>query len=405
MERSDRRKFLKMSGAAITTVSIAGCAGGDGGDDGDSGDGGDSGDSDSSGGTTTTGDSGGSSNSLDKVGMTAYVRGGSWITAYIEAAEFYAQDQGIELDVRPNQQSAQKQVSDIREFANGDHDAILVGVWQTGAAEGAINEAIEGGTPVFATNADTSSSEIPMYVGFSNYDGGASSAEEMLNALEQQYPDKDTWRVLNVRGVQGNQSANQRSQGFLDVMAENDRVEVVTTLNGEYARDVAQSTVQEWIQANGRVDGVYSGNLSMGLGVVQALRNLDMLVPRGEDGHICLTQMDGSPEVNPLVGDGMIDAAVDQPNYFYNPIAMHYMQEYVESGMDDSVIPEVGAEVTADDLSIESGQHKGVEMWTEPIWDPGIVREQNDHPWFRTNSVVITQDNFDQPFLWGNVWG
>jgi ribose transport system substrate-binding protein len=337
--------------------------------------------------------------------MTAYVRGGSWITAYIEAAEFYAQDQGIELDVRPNQQSAQKQVSDIREFANGDHDAILVGVWQTGAAEGAINEAIEGGTPVFATNADTSSSEIPMYVGFSNYDGGASSAEEMLNALEQQYPDKDTWRVLNVRGVQGNQSANQRSQGFLDVMAENDRVEVVTTLNGEYARDVAQSTVQEWIQANGRVDGVYSGNLSMGLGVVQALRNLDMLVPRGEDGHICLTQMDGSPEVNPLVGDGMIDAAVDQPNYFYNPIAMHYMQEYVESGMDDSVIPEVGTEVTADDLSIESGQHKGVEMWSEPIWDPGIVREQNDHPWFRTNSVVITQDNFDQPFLWGNVWG
>ena len=404
MERSDRRKFLKMSGAAITTVSIAGCAGGDGGDDGDSGDGGDSGDTDSSGGTTTTGDSGGS-NSLDKVGMTAYVRGGSWITAYIEAAEFYAQDQGIELDVRPNQQSAQKQVSDIREFANGDHDAILVGVWQTGAAEGAINEAIEGGTPVFATNADTSSSEIPMYVGFSNYDGGASSAEEMLNALEQQYPDKDTWRVLNVRGVQGNQSANQRSQGFLDVMADNDRVEVVTTLNGEYARDVAQSTVQEWIQANGRVDGVYSGNLSMGLGVVQALRNLDMLVPRGEDGHVCLTQMDGSPEVNPLVGDGMIDAAVDQPNYFYNPIAMHYMQEYVESGMDDSVIPEVGAEVTADDLSIESGQHKGVEMWTEPIWDPGIVREQNDHPWFRTNSVVITQDNFDQPFLWGNVWG
>ena len=401
MERSDRRKFLKMSGAAITTVSIAGCAGGDG----DSGDGGDSGDTDSSGGTTTTGDSGGSSNSLDKVGMTAYVRGGSWITAYIEAAEFYAQDQGIELDVRPNQQSAQKQVSDIREFANGDHDAILVGVWQTGAAEGAINEAIEGGTPVFATNADTSSSEIPMYVGFSNYDGGASSAEEMLNALEQQYPDKDTWRVLNVRGVQGNQSANQRSQGFLDVMADNDRVEVVTTLNGEYARDVAQSTVQEWIQANGRVDGVYSGNLSMGLGVVQALRNLDMLVPRGEDGHVCLTQMDGSPEVNPLVGDGMIDAAVDQPNYFYNPIAMHYMQEYVESGMDDSVIPEVGAEVTADDLSIESGQHKGVEMWTEPIWDPGIVREQNDHPWFRTNSVVITQDNFDQPFLWGNVWG
>ena len=415
MRGSDRRKFLKATGAAITTVSLAGCGGdggggGDGGDsgggDGGSGDGETAGDgSGGDGGSTGDGSGDGGGNSLDKIGMTAYVRGGSWITAYIEAARFYAEDQGIELDVRPNQQSAQKQVSDIREFANSDHDAILVGVWQTGAAEGAINQAIQGGTPVFATNADTSSSEIPLYVGFSNYDGGASSAEQMLNALEQQYPDKDTWRVLNVRGVQGNQSANQRSQGFLDVMAEQDRVEVVQTLNGEYARDVAQSTTQEWIQANGRVDGIYSGNLSMGLGVVGALRNLDMLASRGEEGHICLTQMDGSPEVNPLVGDGTIDAAVDQPNYFYNPIAMYYMREYVESGMDDSVIPEVGSEVTSDQLSIEPGQHKGVELWTEPIWEPGIMREQNGHPWFRTNSVVITQENYDQPFLWGNVWG
>lgn len=378
MRHSDRRGFIKATGAAIATAGLAGCTG-DGG--------------------------GGGGNSLDKVGMTAYVRGGSWITAYIEAARFYAEDQGIELDVRPNQQSAQKQVSDIRDFTNGDHDAILVGVWSTGSAEGAINSAMEAGTPVFATNADTSSSEIPLYVGFSNYDGGASSAEQMLSNLEEEKPDKDTWRVLNVRGIQGNQSANQRSQGFLDVMAEQDRVEVVQTLNGEYARDVAQQTVQEWINSNGAVDGIYSGNLSMGLGVVQALRNLDLLVPKGEDDHIVLTQMDGSPEVNPLVGEGMIDAAVDQPNYFYNPIAMHYMQEYVEAGNDQSVIPEVGSEVTADNLTIEPGQHKGVEMWSEPIWDPGVMREQNGHPWFRTNSVVITQDNFDQPFLWGNVWG
>ncbi|WP_324760735.1 sugar ABC transporter substrate-binding protein [Haloarcula sp. GH36] len=399
MRGSDRRKFLKATGAAITTISLAGC-GGNGGGDGGSGDGG-SGD----GGSTGDGGSGGGGNSLDKIGMSAYVRGGSWITAYIEAAEFYAEDQGIELDVRPNQQSAQKQVSDIREFANSDHDAILVGVWQTGAAEGAINQAIQGGTPVFATNADTSSSEIPLYVGFSNYDGGASSGEEMVTALDEQYPDKDSYRVLNIRGPQGNQSANQRSQGFLDVIAEQDNIEVAQTLNGEFARDVAQSTVQEYIQANGRVDGIYSGNLSMGLGVVGALRNLDMLVPRGEDGHVCLTQMDGSPEVNPLVGEGMIDAAVDQPNYFYNPIAMYYMREYVESGMDESVIPEVGSEVTADQLTIESGQHKGVEMWSEPIWDPGVMREQNGHPWFRTNSIVITEENFDQPFLWGNVWG
>jgi ribose transport system substrate-binding protein len=373
----NRRDLLRTTGAAIATTSLAGCGGLGGGGD----------------------------NSLDKIGMSAYVRGGSWITAYIEAAEFYAEQLGVEIEVRPNQQSAQKQVEDIRDFTNGNADAILAGVWSTGAAEGAVNQAIDQGTPVFATNADTSSEEIPLYVGFSNYDGGASSGEEMVSALDEQYPDVDTYQVLNVRGPQGNQSANQRSQGFVDVIDEQDNIEILETINGEFARDQAQQNVQEYINANGEPHGIYSANLSMGLGVVQALDNLNLLVPRGEDNHVVLTQMDGSPEVNPLVGEGMIDAAVDQPNYFYNPVAMQYIQEYVEAGNDQSVIPDVGDEVTSDDLTIESGEYKGVEMWSESIWEPGEMREQNGHPWFRTNSIVITEENFDQPFLWGNVWG
>lgn len=375
---SNRRDFLKVAGGSAVLTGLSGCVGDVGG--------------------------GGGDESLDQVGMTAYVRGGSWITAYIEAAEFYAEDQGIDLEVRPNQQSAQKQVQDIRDFANQGYDGILVGVWQTGAAESAINSAIDQGVPVFATNADTSSEEIPLYVGFSNYDGGATSAEEMVTALEEARPNKDQWNVLDIRGPQGNQSANQRSQGFLDVMADQERVNVTDTLNGEFAQDQAQSIVQEYINATGVPDGIYSGNLSMGLGVVQALQNLDLMVPKGEEGHIVLTQMDGSPQVNPLVGDGLIDAAVDQPNYFYNPLALYFMREYVESGQSDDSIPEVGSEVSADQVDIESAQHKGVNMWSEPIWAPSNMDEQNGHPWLKTNITVITQENYDAPYLWGNIW-
>jgi ribose transport system substrate-binding protein len=109
--------------------------------------------------------------------------------------------------------------------------------------------------------------------------------------------------------------------------------------------------------------------------------------------------------VNPLVGEGIIDAAVDQPNYFYNPIAMFFAKQFVEAGQDPSVIPEVGTEVSPDQVGIEPAMHKGVELWSESIWAPGEMRELNGHPWFRTNSIVITDENFDEPFLWGNVWG
>ncbi|WP_265110736.1 sugar ABC transporter substrate-binding protein [Halosolutus halophilus] len=374
MTYPDRRQFLKRASATAVVGMVAGCTGAGGGD-----------------------------SEFNQIGLSAYVRGGSWITAYIEAAEFYAEQIGVDLDVRPNEQSAQQQVSDIRDMANQGYDGIIVGVWDTGAAEGAINNAIDDGIPVIATNADTSSSEIPLYVGFSNYAGGEACAQEMIASLEEQRGDQDEWTVLDVRGPQGNQSANQRSQGFLDVMEEDDRVVVSDVLNGKFARDTAQEVTQEWINANDEVDGIYSGNLSMGLGVVRALENLGLDAPKGEDDHIILTQMDGSGEVNELIGDGVIDAAADQPNYFYNPIAIEYLRMYHEDGSD--AIPEVGSTVESGDLDIQTGDYKDVELWSEDIWAPAEIDEQNGHPWFKTNNIIITEENADQPYLWGNVWG
>ncbi|WP_423747424.1 sugar ABC transporter substrate-binding protein (plasmid) [Haladaptatus sp. SPP-AMP-3] len=373
-----RRKYLKAVGAGVA-VGLAGCTG-----------------------------SRSRQNNLKKLGFTSYVRGGSWITAYVEAARFYCQDNNINLDVRPNRQSASKQITDIRDFANKGYDGIIVGVWSTGAAKSAIDYAMRKGVPVMATNADTASSKIPLYVGFSNYAGGRKSGEQMVKALKQEKSGKNEWHVLNIRGAQGNQSANQRSQGFIDVMKKQDKVVIDRTINGDYAQDTAQNKVQQYINANGKPDGIYSGNLSMGLGVVGALRNLNALYKKGNDKHIVLTQMDGSPQVNPLVKKGFIDAAVDQPNYFYNPIAIKYMGEYVSAGGVDgdgqSAIPNVGSTVKEGGFNINAHQHKGVNLWSKQIWSPAPIKEQNGHPWFQTNSIVITQQNAGKPYLWGNIW-
>lgn len=32
------------------------------------------------------------------------------------------------------------------------------------------------------------------------------------------------------------------------------------------------------------------------------------------------------------------------------------------------------------------------------------MEEQNGHPWLKTNTIVITQENYDAPYLWGNIW-
>lgn len=373
-----RRRYLAGSGA-VSLTALAGCS------------------------DFFSTSSGPKSSELNKLGISMYVRGGSWITAFKEAAQFYCKDQGIEVDIVPNQQSAEKQASDIRQFANQDYDGIIASVWSTGAIKSAIDFAEKQGVPVFTANADTASSKAKLYVGFSNTAGGQKSGEQMIKALKEQRGDKDKWRVLNVRGPQGNQSANQRSQGFLDAVKKNDKVEVADTINAEFAQDKAKSKVSQWLNSNGDVDGIYSANLSMGLGVKTAVEQVGKLKKKGEEGHIVLTQMDGSPQVNPLVKKGYIDAAVDQPNYFYMPIAIEYMRQYIENG--DDALPKVGNQVSKSDLSIKPHQHKGVKLWKKAIWSPAKIKTQNDHPWFQTNSIVITQENADKPYLWGNIWG
>jgi ribose transport system substrate-binding protein len=366
-----------------------------------------------------------------QVGFSTYFRGGAWITAFIEATRFYAQDQNIEFEEFGNQESAQKQISDIREMVNQGYDAILVNVWASEAVNSAIEYADEQGVPVFTANVDATTSAVKLYTAFSNTEAAATAAEQMIAECEEEQPQltgSDAYQILEVKGAPEQQITRQRSEPFVEKIEETDGFEIVDTVLGKFTRSDAQQAVSQWINANGPPDAIYSANLSMGLGVNTALKSRDYAKQRGQDGHIVQVQLDAGPEVITAINNGFIDAAIDQPNYFYGPITLKYMQDYV-TGDGEAELPEVGTQVVAsggrqttptnetnatttaaeggntETLTIESAQHKGVEMWSEPIWAPAQVVEKDGHRQFRTNSVTVTEENASEPYLWGNIWG
>jgi ribose transport system substrate-binding protein len=398
-----RRRVLELTGATGVT-GLAGCSGDGGSSDGGDGgsDGGDGTDGGSDGGDTST--DGSTTPSPVEMGFSTYFRGGAWITAFLEATEFYAQDQNFDYNEFGNQESAQQQVSDIRQMANQGYDGILVNTWDSEAVNPAIEDAVDQDVPVFTANVDATTDAVTMYVAFSNEAAAETAADQTLTELEEEKPDQDSYEILEVFGAPAQQIAQQRSQGFVETIESTDGATIVDTVQGDFTREGAQSAVSEWVNANGTPDAIYSSNLSMGLGVVTALDNQDALTQRGEDDHVVLVQLDAGPEVISNIDDGYVDAAIDQPNYFYGPIALEYMQRYVNGDGEDE-IPEVGTTVTEDDLTIEPGQHKDVELWSEPIWAPAEIVEKDGHVQFQTSSAVVTEENADAPYLWGNIWG
>ncbi|MFC6864281.1 hypothetical protein ACFQGE_12540, partial [Halomicroarcula sp. GCM10025817] len=101
---STRRRILKATGAAglAGLTGLAGCSSngdGGGGSDGSGGDGGaDGGSGGGGGGQSDSGGGDDETNSALSMGFSTYFRGGAWITAFLEATEFYAKDQNFDYN-------------------------------------------------------------------------------------------------------------------------------------------------------------------------------------------------------------------------------------------------------------------------------------------------------------------
>lgn len=394
----NRRRFIE---ASITAgiIGTAGCLGQEDDDGTPSGT-----DPGTSSGSDQSPTGSGPSGSLEEVGVSSYVTGGSWITAFWEAGELYAQENDIEWNLTSNTEDVETLISSIRQFTNQEYDGILAAIWDPSAANDAIKEATEADIPVFTADGDATSEHVKMNVAFGNENAGRVCGEEHVAAVREANPDQDSYRVLNFRGpLGGGTVASMRNDGFEAVIEEQDDFEIVQTINAEHERSTAKQRAQEWLNANDPPDSIQSTNLSMGLGVQGALSELDLQYAKGHEDHIVQTQVDAGPEVNGLIEDGYVDVAIDQPNYFYMPIALHYMQQWYDEG--DDAIPEIGTEITADDLDIPSTEFEGVDLWSEPIWAPAQIVEQNGHPKFETQGVVVTEDNVNESYHWGNIWG
>lgn len=337
-----------------------------------------------------------------RIGISQHLVGGAWVTAFHEAGEWYADAKDLSVNIRIHDEDTAEQIEHIRQFVAEDFDGIVAAPFDE-AVDSAIEDADEAGIPVFTANDPGTTDAIKSYTGFDNYLAGQQCAELMLEAFSAEYEDRTPYEIVHVRGP-FTQASNARTDGFLEYIEETEDASVVTQLESDWSEADAQSTLLDWLSANDQPDGIYSSNMTSGLGTHAALERLDLASPYGEDDHVVLTQPDGGPQVHPLIADRHIYAAVDQPNYYYIPLAIEQLLAYFEGG--DEALPEPGTEVDETDLEVESAHIEEIdqELWTDPIWAPAAVEERNGHPHVLTDNTVITEENVDDPALWGNIW-
>jgi ribose transport system substrate-binding protein len=396
-----RRNILKGVGAA-TSIGVAGCLG-------QSGDG-------SGGGTTSNsdgddGNSGGAEETNFVVSIKGMGQGGLFIQA--QAAKWYAQDMpNVNVSIVDGQFDSTEQNQRTLNAMTSETDAVILNPQDAKASEQIIKEGKKKDIPVVNFDTATLSNDIPIGVLFGQYAGGKVVAERFKEKI---LPTIDADPVNLIAGVFSFESttSEQRLKGFTENIPDN--INVVNTVVSTGTADEAAKPLLNAIRGTDKtIHGIYSNNVGSGLGALTALKQVDRYAKKGEDGHVPAFGIDGGPTLNKRINNGYYDFAVDQPLHMYGPLTMELLFAHLgvdpeNSGTRPDSLPKPGdGTIDTDQLSIANKEIFGTEPWGEQFWAPAEMTTYEAEgeewwPWMRVKHSMITQENADAPYLYGNV--
>lgn len=215
-----------------------------------------------------------------------------------------------------------KQIADIQDMINKGAQALIVAPLNSDGLEPALAAARAKNIPVLTIDRKVNSAPCKDYVAFlgSNFvEQGKRAAQEMAKALGNK------GKVAILLGASGNNVTTDRTSGFVDELkAKAPDIQIVAQQTGEFARDKGQAVMEQIIQAQPDINGVYAENDEMALGALVALRSAG----KNPGKDIKLVSIDGTRNAVQKIVDGEL-AAVVESNPRFGPLAFQTLQTFL----------------------------------------------------------------------------
>lgn len=231
-----------------------------------------------------------------------------------EGAEAKASELGARLSVVDAQDDASKQASDVEDLIQQGVDLILINPVDSEAVASAVQSANGADIPVITVDRSAESGEVISHIASDNVAGGEMAAEHLLSLVG------DGAQVAELEGVPGSSAARERGEGFNNVAA--DSLEVVAKQTANFNRAEGLSVMENILQANPEVTGVFAHNDEMALGALEAIEAAgadvtvvgfdatDDAIAAVEEGRLAGT-IAQKPE---MIGEMAVDTAVQHLN-------------------------------------------------------------------------------------------
>jgi ribose transport system substrate-binding protein len=232
-----------------------------------------------------------------------------WLVLADGAKAAAAARPGVKLSiVAPDREiNIDQQVTILEDQTRKGVKALVVSPAGSAQILSALEQATQRGVPVILVDTDAPFDKKVTYIGTNNRRGGQLAAKGLAEAIGG-----GPAEVALISGVPGNESQDERAQGFIDALASDyPKLKLVARQPGNSERALGLTVMENILTAHPNIKGVFATNDQMALGAMEALE------ARGLRGKIKIIGFDATKEAVQATVDGRLAGSVAQ-----NPFLM-----------------------------------------------------------------------------------
>lgn len=229
-----------------------------------------------------------------------------------------ADEHGIELYITDAQDDPTIQMKDVENLITKQPDAIIIDTCDSDAIVSSIEACNEAGIPVFTMDRESNGGEVVSHIGYDAIKSGRMAGQYLVDTLGGK------GKIVEIQGIMGTNVAQNRSQGFNEIMKENPDMEIVACQVADFDRAKGMSVMENILQANPEIDGLYAANDEMLLGALEAME------AAGRTGDIVKIGCDAIDDTLDAMRAGKVDATIAEPPFFLGKAILNTAYDYLE---------------------------------------------------------------------------
>ena len=230
------------------------------------------------------------------IGFSVSTLNNPFFVTLTEGAKKAASEKNVELVVVDAGDDAAKQTSDIEDLVSRNVGVLIVNPVDSDAVAPAVKSAMSKGIKVIAVDRGVNGVDVDCQIASDNVAGARMATEYLMELVGEGA------KVAELQGVPGASATIDRGAGFHQVADQSLQVAASQTAN--FNRAEGMTVMENILQSDGTIKGVFAHNDEMALGAVEAV------AASGKD--IKIVGFDATDDAQKAVKDGKMAATVAQ---------------------------------------------------------------------------------------------